>query len=177
MKIIKTSLEGFVAIEPDIFKDDRGFFLETYQEERYKTSGIIDKFEQDNHSRSHKNVLRGMHFQIKKPQSKIVTIIRGKIFDVVVDLRKESKTFGQWSGVELSDHSRVRQVYISSGFAHGFLVLSEFADLHYKISGKYNPADEGGLVWNDLDVGIEWPGSNFIVNQRDSEFPKFNQLI
>ena len=176
MKIVKTPLEGFLAIEPDLFKDDRGFFLETYQEERYHQIGIVDKFVQDNHSRSIKGVLRGMHFQEKNPQAQIITVMRGKIFDVVVDLRKKSKTFGQWHGVELSEDSMVRQVYMAPGFAHGFLVLSDFADLHYKVSGIYNPNDEGGLLWNDSDIGIKWPSVNFIVNQRDSDFPKFNQL-
>ena len=176
MKINRTPIEGFFVIGPDLFKDDRGFFLETYQEERYHQVGIVDKFVQDNHSRSKKGVLRGMHFQVKNPQAQIVTVMRGKIFDVVVDLRKKSKTFGQWHGVELGKDSKVRQVYMAPGFAHGFLVLSDFADLHYKVSGIYDPTDEGGLLWNDSDVGIEWPSVNFIVNQRDSDFPKFNQL-
>jgi dTDP-4-dehydrorhamnose 3,5-epimerase len=176
MKVIKTPLEGFLAIEPDLFKDDRGFFLETYQEERYQQAGITDKFVQDNHSRSAKGVLRGMHFQVQRPQAQIVTVMRGKIFDVVVDLRKKSKTFGQWHGVELGENSKVRQVYMAPGFAHGFLVLSDFADLHYKVSGMYDPTDESGLLWNDSDIGIEWPGDSFIVNQRDSDFSKLNQL-
>jgi dTDP-4-dehydrorhamnose 3,5-epimerase len=176
MKVIKTPLEGFLAIEPDIFKDDRGFFLETYQKERYQQVGIVDKFVQDNHSRSSKGVLRGMHFQVQRPQSQIVTVMRGKIFDVAVDLRKKSKTFGQWHGVELGENIRVRQVYMAPGFAHGFLVLSEFADLHYKVSGMYDPTDEGGLFWNDPDIGIKWPDGGFIVNQRDSNFPKLNEL-
>ena len=176
MNIFKTPLEGFLAIEPDLFKDDRGFFLETYQEERYQQAGIIDKFVQDNHSQSTKGVLRGMHFQVKQPQAQIVTVMRGKIFDVVVDLRKKSNTFGQWHGVELGEDSKVRQVYMAPGFAHGFLVLSDFADLHYKISCIYDPTDEGGLLWNDSDVGIKWPSVNLIVNQRDSNFPKFDQF-
>ena len=176
MKVIKTPLEGFLAIEPDLFKDDRGFFLETYQEERYHQAGITDKFVQDNHSRSAKGVLRGMHFQVKRPQAQIVTVMRGKIFDVVVDLRKKSKTFGQWHGLELGGKSKVRQVYMAPGFAHGFLVLSDFADLHYKVSGMYDPADEGGLFWNDSDVGIEWPGDSFIVNQRDSNFSLLSKI-
>lgn len=176
MKIIKTPLEGFLTIEPDLFKDDRGFFLEIYQEERYHRAGITDKFVQDNHSRSSKGVLRGMHFQVQRPQAQIVTVMRGKIFDVVVDLRKTSKTFGQWHGVELGRNNKVRQVYMAPGFAHGFLVLSDFADLHYKVSSMYDPTDEGGLFWNDPDIGIKWPDDDYIVNQRDSNFPKLNEL-
>jgi len=176
MKINKTPLKGFLAIEPNIFEDDRGFFLETYQKERYNQAGINDKFVQDNHSRSAKGVLRGMHFQIKNPQAQIVTVMRGRIFDVVVDLRKKSKTFGQWHGLELGEKSKVRQVYMAPGFAHGFLVLSEFVDLHYKASGIYDPADEGGLLWSDSAVGIEWPDDSFIVNPRDSKFSKLDQL-
>lgn len=176
MKAIKTPLEGFLVIEPDVYKDDRGFFLETYQEERYYQAEITDKFVQDNHSRSSKGVLRGMHFQVKKPQAQIVTVMRGKIFDVVVDLRKKSKTFGQWHGVELSENNKVRQVYMAPGFAHGFLVLSDFADLHYKVSGMYDPTDEGGLLWNDSDIAIEWPGDSFIISQRDSDFPLLSKI-
>jgi dTDP-4-dehydrorhamnose 3,5-epimerase len=176
MKAIKTPLEGFLVIEPDVYKDDRGFFLETYQEERYHQAEITDKFVQDNHSRSSKGVLRGMHFQVKKPQAQIVTVMRGKIFDVVVDLRKKSKTFGQWHGVELSENNKVRQVYMAPGFAHGFLVLSDFADLHYKVSGMYDPTDEGGLLWNDQDIAIEWPGNSFIISQRDSDFRLLSKI-
>jgi dTDP-4-dehydrorhamnose 3,5-epimerase len=176
MKIIKTPLKGFLAIELNIFEDDRGFFLETYREEHYKKAGIVDNFLQDNHSRSIKSVLRGMHFQMKKPQAQIVTVMRGKIFDVVVDLRKDSKTFGQWHSIELSENSKVRQVYMAPGFAHGFLVLSDFADLHYKVSGVYDPTDEGGLLWDDPDTGIKWPGDNFIISQRDLNFPSLGEM-
>ena len=149
----------------------RSIILETYQKERYQQAGITDKFVQDNHSRSAKGVLRGMHFQIKKPQAQIVTVMHGKIFDVVVDLRNKSKTFGQWHGVELGENSKVRQVYMAPGFAHGFCVLSKFADLHYKVSGEYDPADEGGLHWNDPKVGIRWPDLIFQIKKRDKDFP------
>ena len=176
MKVIKTPLEGFLIIEPDVYKDDRGFFLETYQEDRYRQAGINDKFLQDNHSRSVKGVLRGMHFQIKKPQAQIVTVMQGEIFDAVVDIRKKSKTFGQWHGLELGEKSKVRQVYMAPGFAHGFLVLSDFADLHYKVSGMYDPTDEGGLLWNDQDIAIEWPGNSFIISQRDSDFRLLSKI-
>ena len=145
MEIIKTPLEGFLIIEPDVYEDDRGFFLEIYREERYNQAGITDKFVQENHSHSVKGVLRGMHFQIQKPQAQIVTVIQGKIFDAVVDVRKKSRTFGKWHGVILDANTQQRQVYMSPGFAHGFCVLSDSADLHYKASGKYDPDDEGGL--------------------------------
>ena len=176
MKVSETPLEGFLVIEPRIYKDERGFFLETYQVERYKKAGITDDFIQDNHSRSSNGVLRGMHFQVEKPQAQIVTVMRGRIFDVAVDLRKKSKTFGKWHGVELDENSDLRQVYMAPGFAHGFLVLSKYADLHYKVSGIYDSTDEGGLFWNDSDVGIQWPGKNFNVNQRDSNFSKLKEL-
>lgn len=177
MKVTKTSLEGFLAIELDIYEDDRGFFLETYQEERYHQAGITDEFVQDNHSRSLNGVLRGMHFQLKRPQSQIVTVMRGEIFDVAVDLRKESETFGQWHGVNLGENSKARQVYMKPGFAHGFLVLSDFADLHYKVSNAYDPADEAGLLWSDSSIGIKWPKDGFIVNQRDSNFPVLDEIL
>ena len=176
MKVIQTPLEGFLVIEPDIYKDDRGFFLETYQEERYHQAGITDNFVQDNHSRSVKGVLRGMHFQIKKPQAQIVTVMQGEIFDVVVDIRKRSKTFCKWYGVRLNAHSQQRQVYMPPGFAHGFCVLSDFADLHYKVSFEYNPIDEGGLIWNDKGVGISWPIENPIISLRDKSYPLLNDL-
>jgi len=176
MNVPKTPLEGFLVIEPDFFQDKRGFFLETYQEQRYKDAGIKDQFVQDNHSRSNKGVLRGMHFQVKHPQAKIVTVMQGRIFDAVVDLRPTSKTFGEWYGVELSDNGK-NQVYIAPGFAHGFCVLSQCADLHYKVSGIYDPADEGGLLSSDSDIGIEWPGNNFIINKRDAMFPPFSKVL
>ena len=171
MKVIKTPLEGLLIIEPSLFKDDRGFFLETYQEERYRKAGITESFVQDNHSRSLKNILRGLHFTKNKPQSQILTVMYGKIFDVVVDIRKESKTFGQWFGTELSDDS-VRQIYMPHGFAHGFYVMSEYADLHYKVSGVYDPYDEGGLLWNDPEVGIQWPSKIINIADRDKKFPQ-----
>jgi len=172
MKVNKTPLDGFLVIEPDCFQDERGFFLETYQEERYKKEGIMDDFVQDNQSRSKKGVLRGMHFQVKYPQAQIVTVMRGHIFDVGVDLRKGSKTFGKWFGVELSDDRQQRQVYMAPGFAHGFCVISDYADLHYKVSRLYDPDDEGGLYWNDLDVGIQWPLSEdqLSISERDKNF-------
>jgi dTDP-4-dehydrorhamnose 3,5-epimerase len=175
MQVKNTDLPGLLLIEPHCFRDDRGFFLESFHAERYRERGIPDAFVQDNHSRSRQGVLRGLHFQVKRPQAQIVTVIRGRIFDVAVDLRAGSATFGQWYGVELSDEG-ARQLYMAAGFAHGFCVLSEFADLHYKVSRLYEKGDEGGLLWNDRDVGIDWPIVRPIVSERDSAYPALRQL-
>ena len=176
IKVKKTSLEGFLILEPETFKDDRGFFLETFQDKSYKKAGITDKFVQDNQSRSSKGVLRGMHFQVKRPQAQIVTVMRGCIFDVGVDLRQNSRTFGQWYGVELSDFGQ-RQVYMAPGIAHGFCVLSDLADLHYKVSRFYDPNDECGMVWNDSEVNIDWPLMTPLIHQRDATYQSLSQLI
>ena len=176
IKVKKTSLEGFLIVELETFKDDRGFFLETFQEKNYKEVGITDKFVQDNQSRSCKGVLRGMHFQVKRPQAQIVTVMRGCIFDVGVDLRQNSSTFGQWYGVELSDVGQ-RQVYMAPGIAHGFCVLSDLADLHYKVSRFYDPDDECGMVWNDSEVSIDWPLMTPLIHQRDATYQSLSQLI
>ena len=176
IKAKKTPLEGFLILELETFKDDRGFFLETFQEKSYKEAGIKDKFVQDNQSRSSKGVLRGMHFQVKRPQAQIVTVMRGCIFDVGVDLRQNSSTFGQWYGVELSDIGQ-RQVYMAPGIAHGFCVLSDLADLHYKVSRFYDPDDECGMLWNDSEVNIDWPSINPLIHQRDATYQSLSQLI
>ena len=176
IKVKNTSLEGFLIIEPNCYKDDRGFFLETYQEDIYKAAGITDKFVQDNQSRSIKGVIRGMHFQVNRPQAQIVTIIRGLVFDVGVDLRQNSPTFGRWHGVELSDTGQ-RQVYMAPGIAHGFCVLSDLADLHYKVSRFYDPDDECGMVWNDSEVNIDWPSITPLIHQRDATYQSLSQLI
>ena len=176
IKVKKTSLEGFLIVELETFKDDRGFFLETFQEKSYKEAGITDKFVQDNQSRSSKGVLRGMHFQVKRPQAQIVTVMRGSIFDVGVDLRQDSSTFGQWYGVELSDVGQ-RQVYMAPGIAHGFCVLSDWADLHYKVSRFYDSQDECGLIWNDSDVKINWPNTTPIIHSRDNSYQSLAELL
>ena len=175
MDIVETDLAGVLLIEPRCFRDDRGFFLESFQAPRYRKAGILDEFVQDNHSRSRQGVLRGMHFTIKHPQAQIVTVMRGRIFDAVVDLRSASPTFGRWAGFELSDEGP-RQLYMAPGFAHGFCVLSEFADLHYKVSQLYDAADEGGLLWNDPDVSIRWPIDNPAVSARDAAYPRLGEL-
>jgi dTDP-4-dehydrorhamnose 3,5-epimerase len=170
-----TPLEGLLTIEPTSHADERGFFLETFQAKRYCEAGILDVFVQDNQSRSVKGVLRGMHFQLKRPQAQILTVMRGRIFDVAVDLRKNSSTFGKWFGIELSDEG-LRQIYMAPGFAHGFCVLSEWADLHYKVSCPYDPSDEGGLYWNDSDIGIKWPMKSPIISARDGCYPRLKEL-
>ena len=167
MKTSKCYLDGILLIEPDVYYDERGFFLESFQKQRYAEVGITEEFVQDNHSRSGKNVLRGLHFTRKKAQSQIVTVMRGKIFDVVVDIRKDSPTFGKWFGTELSDEGH-RQIYMPHGFAHGFCVLSDWADLHYKVSQIYDPTDEDGIVWNDKKIKIDWPLKDPTVAARDA---------
>ena len=176
MKFKTTSIEGFLIIEPDLFEDDRGFFLETYQETNYQKIGIKEKFVQDNHSRSLKGVLRGLHYQLHRPQAQIVTVMRGSIFDVGVDLRHNSKSFGKWFGIHLSDKGD-RQVYMAPGIAHGFLTKSNYADLHYKVSRFYDSNDERGLVWNDSSVKIKWPKNNPIINIRDAKYPSLSEII
>ena len=176
MIIKHTPLSGLLVIEPICHQDVRGLFLETYNSDRYYDAGIVDTFVQDNQSRSVKGVLRGMHYQVKRPQAQIVTVIRGWIFDAVVDLRQSSPSFGKWYGTELHDDGP-RQIYMAPGFAHGFCVLSDWADLHYKVSCNYDAHDEGGLHWNDFDVGIKWPYSNPIVNARDESYAPLKNLI
>jgi len=175
MNIISTPLQGLLVIEPRCFRDDRGFFLETFQAARYRKAGIPEEFVQDNQSRSSRGVVRGMHFQVKRPQAQILTVLRGRIFDAVVDIRPASPTFGKWYGTELSDDGP-RQIYMAPGFAHGFCVLSDHADLHYKVSRFYDPHDEGGLLWNDPAVGIRWPGEARLVAPRDAVFPLLKDL-
>jgi dTDP-4-dehydrorhamnose 3,5-epimerase len=175
MQIQQTSLAGLLLIEPRCFRDERGFFLESYQEPRYRAAGITDNFVQDNQSRSSKGMLRGLHFQVKRPQAQLVTVMRGRIFDVAVDLRQGSATFGRWFGARLSDEGP-RQIYMAPGFAHGFCVLSEFADLHYKVSRIYDHADEGGLVWNDPEIGIRWPIEKPVLSNHDAGYPRLRDI-
>lgn len=175
MKIITTSIEGILIIEPKTFKDKRGFFMETYNRNRYNESGINATFVQDNLSYSLKNTLRGLHFQIKHPQAKLIQVVSGEIFDVAVDLRPDSVTFGKWTGIHLSDENR-RQVFIPEGFAHGFCVLSEFALFYYKCSDFYAPDDECGIIWSDSDIGIEWPVENPIISEKDKQYQKLSGL-
>jgi dTDP-4-dehydrorhamnose 3,5-epimerase len=175
VKIVEQPFPGVRVFELDRFEDERGFFLESFEQERYRALGIVEDFVQDNHSRSQKNVLRGLHFTKNKPQTQLLTVMRGRIFDVVVDIRKESPTFGQWFGAELSDKGP-QQIYMGHGFAHGFCVLSDWADLHYKVSQRYDPSDEGGLIWNDPEIGINWPVVTPRLSARDAIYPKLREI-
>lgn len=170
MKTTRCHLDGILIIEPMVYSDHRGFFLECFEATRYGANGVADQFVQDNHSRSHRSVLRGLHFRRRQPQAQLLTVMHGRIFDVVVDIRPNSLTFGQWLGTELGDNGP-RQIYMAAGFAHGFCVLSEVADLHYKVSRPYDPHDETGLIWNDPDLAIAWPVSDPIVSERDAAHP------
>jgi len=176
MNIIDTKIKDAVIIEPLVFGDSRGFFLETFQAQRYlDQAGIELPFVQDNHSRSAKGVLRGLHYQKTKPQGKLVRVVRGEVFDVGVDLRKRSPTFGCWQGVWLSEDNH-RQLWLPPGLAHGFIVTSESADFEYKCSDYYDPEDEGCLIWNDPDVGIEWPLVNPLLSDKDKAGLSFKEL-
>lgn len=156
IKVVKCPIEGLYIIEPAVHGDNRGYFMETYNQNDMREAGLDIVFVQDNQSKSRKGVLRGLHFQKEYPQGKLVRVIRGRVFDVAVDLRSESETFGEWYGVELTDENK-KQFYIPEGFAHGFLVLSDEAEFCYKVTDFYHPGDEGGLAWNDPEIGVEWP--------------------
>ena len=168
MRIIETSLTDVKIIEPTVFGDERGFFMETWSQRAFAEHGIEQNFVQDNHSRSARGVLRGMHYQIKHPQGKLVRVTQGEVFDVAVDMRKSSPQFGQWVGVELSDKNK-RQLWVPPGFAHGFLVLSETADFQYKCTDIYAPEYERSLIWNDPDVGIDWPLNDLTPQLADKD--------
>ena len=149
-------IQGLYVIEPTVFGDDRGYFMETYNQRDLEEAGIRCTFVEDNQSASRKGVLRGLHFQLQYPQDKLVRVIRGTVYDVAVDLRKDSRTFGKWFGIELSEENK-KQFFVPKNFAHGFLVLSEYAEFCYKVTDFYHPNDEGGLMWNDPEIGIDWP--------------------
>jgi dTDP-4-dehydrorhamnose 3,5-epimerase len=173
----ETGLEGLTVIEPAVFGDDRGYFMETWRADEFAAAGLPVHFVQDNQSKSRKGVLRGLHFQKKNPQGKLVRIISGEVFDAAVDLRKGSLTFGKWYGVTLSADNK-KQLYVPEGFAHGFLVLSETAEFVYKCTRFYEPQDEGGLAWDDPEIGIKWPASNvdIVLSPRDRQNPAFAGL-
>jgi len=166
-RLISTALPGVVVLEPQVHRDGRGFFLEVYNTERLRSHGIDVRFVQDNHSRSVRGTLRGLHWQFRRPQAKLVRVVQGEIFDVAVDIRRGSPTFGTWMGVTLSGDN-FRQTFIPEGFAHGFCVLSETADVEYKCSDYYDPGGEAGLVWNDPAIGIAWPVESPLLSQRDA---------
>ncbi len=166
MKRIETTLPGVCLIDPDLFADARGFFFESYHEGKFKEIGITDRFVQDNHSKSAKGTLRGLHYQLQYPQSKLCRVIQGEVLDVAVDIRQGSPTFGKWVGTTLSAENK-RQIYIPKGFAHGFLVLSETAEFLYKCDDFYHPEDEQGVAWNDPDIGIQWNIKHPILSKKD----------
>ena len=169
MQIKPTPLDGMLILEPQIFEDERGYFIETHHNQRFQSADIDCTFVQDNLSFSKKNVLRGLHFQKTKPQAKLIQAVSGGIFDVGVDLRKGSPTFGKWFGVVLSEENK-RQFFVPEGFAHGFCVLSQSAHVAYKCSDFYDPQDEGGLHWSDPDIAIDWPLTDPILSAKDSQF-------
>ena len=170
--VTKCEIEGLCVIEPTVFKDERGFFMETYNQNDFVEAGLDMVFVQDNQSMSTKGVLRGLHFQKNFPQGKLVRVVRGAVFDVAVDLRKSSATFGKWFGVKLSAENK-KQFYIPEGFAHGFLVLSDEAEFVYKCTDFYHPNDEGGLAWNDEEIGVQWPitkDMELIISEKDQKW-------
>jgi dTDP-4-dehydrorhamnose 3,5-epimerase len=168
VRVVDTALPGVLIIEPTVVRDERGLFLETWRADVFAAAGIADTFVQDNYSRSLRGTLRGLHWQWRKPQAKLVRVVVGSIFDVVVDVRRGSPTFGRWLGLELSAET-FRQIYIPVGFAHGFCVTSEVADVEYKCSDMYDPSGEAGLIWNDPGVGITWPVSQPVLSLKDSQ--------
>jgi dTDP-4-dehydrorhamnose 3,5-epimerase len=175
MKILRTDLEGVLIVDPMVFSDDRGFFMETYHKTKYRELGIPVEFVQDNLSFSRNGILRGLHYQYPHGQAKLVQVLEGHAYDVTVDVRRGSKNFGQWVGVHLSDENK-RQVYIPEGFAHGFCVLSETVLFSYKCSDLYTPECERGVLWSDPDLGIEWPVKEPILSQKDSKYPRLRDI-
>lgn len=175
MKVIPTAIDGLLIVEPDVYGDRRGFFMETWRHERYKEAGILTHFVQDNLSFSVRGTLRGLHYQIQNSQAKLIMALTGDVFDVAVDLRPDSPTFGKWEAVRLTGENH-RQLYIPEGFAHGFCVLSETAHFLYKCSRPYRPHDEAGIPWNDPDIGIEWPVSEPILSDKDLDLPRLREI-
>ena len=172
IKVTTCDIEGLYVIEPTVFKDERGYFMETYNQNDFKEAGLNMTFVQDNQSMSVKGVLRGLHFQNQYTQGKLVRAVRGTVFDVAVDLRSDSKTYGKWFGVTLSAENK-KQFYIPEGFAHGFLVLSDEAEFAYKCTDFYHPGDEGGLLWSDPEIGVDWPiepGMELIISDKDKKW-------
>jgi len=174
-KRIDTKLDGLVVIEPDVFGDDRGFLVETYRGDLWHELGVDVDFVQHNHSRSVRGTLRGLHFQTEPGQAKLVRCSSGRIFDVAVDLRRDSPTFGNWEGHELDDQVH-RQLLVPIGFGHGFCVLSDEADVDYQLSSYYDPATESGVAWDDPDIGVEWPIDEPLLSERDKSAPKLAEV-
>jgi len=176
MKAIKGKLNGIILIEPDVYPNNRGFFLESYNKKTYEQIGINHKFVQDNHSASTKGTLRGMHWQVNYAvQAKLVRVIFGKVLDVVVDIRKSSPTFGLWEGFQLSAENK-KQLFVPVGFAHSYFVISDYAEFLYKCDNYYSPKDERGFIWNDPDIGIKWPENNPVLSEKDLKLPSFKDI-
>jgi dTDP-4-dehydrorhamnose 3,5-epimerase len=171
MNVVPTALPGVVIVEPRVFEDRRGFFFESYHAERYKTLGLPERFVQDNHSLSVPGTVRGLHYQLRQPQGKLIRVISGSVFDVAVDIRRGSPSFGRWVGVELSAANK-RQLYVPPGFAHGFCVPQEESELEYKCTDYYAPEDERGVAWNDPTIGIAWPVTSVLLSDKDKAFPR-----
>ena len=179
LTVEKTDIEGVLIITPEVREDSRGYFMETYQKKDFEAVGVNVEFVQDNQSASRKGVLRGLHFQKQFPQDKLVRVIKGAVYDVCVDLREGSKTFGKWVGVELSEENK-KQFFIPKGFAHGFLVLSDYAEFVYKCSDFYHPNDEGGIAYNDPDIAVKWPmeeGLELIMSEKDTKWGGLKEYV
>jgi dTDP-4-dehydrorhamnose 3,5-epimerase len=176
MRVIETKLEGVLILEPRIFEDPRGFFVETYRKNRYRDAGVDADFVQDNLSSSRKKTLRGLHFQYPHGQAKLVQVLQGEVFDVAVDIRKGSPSFGKWCASRLTAENK-RQMFVPAGFAHGFCVLSDFALFHYKCSDYYSPECESGVLWCDPDLGIDWPVKDPILSEKDAAYPRLRDAL
>jgi dTDP-4-dehydrorhamnose 3,5-epimerase len=176
VRFLPGELPGLVVVEPDVHRDARGFFLETYHERKYREGGIAGPFVQDNHSRSVRGSLRGLHAQLRRPQGKLMRVVEGEVFDVAVDIRRGSPTFGRWAGITLSGEN-FRQLYVPPGFAHGFCVVSEAAHLEYKCTAPYDPDDEIAIAWNDPRIAIAWPLAEPTVSARDAAAPRLEDVL
>ena len=175
MEFIQTEIPDVILVKPTVIEDHRGFFMESYHIEKFRLGGIDCTFVQDNHAKSVQNILRGLHFQVKYPQAKLIRCLKGRIFDVAVDIRKDSAYFGKWVGIELSEENKY-QLYIPEGFAHGYYVMSETAEIVYKCSDIYHPEYEQGIRWDDPEIGIEWPGTEPVLSKKDIKLPKLRSL-
>jgi len=176
MEFIQTEIPDVILVKPNVIEDHRGFFMESYHFEKFKIGGIKSVFVQDNHAKSVQNTLRGLHFQVQYPQAKLLRCLKGKVFDVAVDIRQDSPYLGKWVGEELSEENRY-QLYIPEGFAHGYYVMSETAEIAYKCSDVYHPEDELGIRWNDPGIAIEWPTLNPILSNKDAILPFLADII
>lgn len=179
IQVSSCEIEGLLVITPQVFEDMRGYFLETYHKKDYEEAGITADFVQDNQSKSVRGVLRGLHYQREFPQAKLMRVLKGEIFDVAVDIREDSKTYGKWFGLVLSEENK-KQLFIPEGFAHGFLVLSEVAEIAYKCSDFYHPNDEGGILWSDEEIGITWPipeGLEVMLSEKDRQWKGLSETI